>query len=296
MFIVFEGLDGCGKTTQAKLLAEFLAERGDAVILTAEPTKGDIGEYIREILSSKKIVDPITLALLFTADRREHLMNEIEPALKAGKIVISERYFYSTICYQAAQGVNWEWLVSINEFARKPDVSIFLDSPVERSIEKIKEKIQRERIKRDEKLKELRDVENRLKERIADLKLTANKLSNHRLTEKKLINGLGRGVVTPNGRVARYLMNELMSIEAKKNKLNKDKEEVEKEYKKIHSKYLKFKEFERPTTLEANNEDYGMFLMDVKENYLKLDMVRVDADGTIDEVSSRINKAVERVL
>lgn len=123
-----EGLDGCGKTTQAKLLSDwFKKEKGREVFLTAEPTQGEIGKFIRKILSGSHEVDPKTLALLFTADRYEHLKNEVLPALKEGKVVISERYYYSTIAYQLAQGVEKNFLLEINKFARKPDVTIFLD-------------------------------------------------------------------------------------------------------------------------------------------------------------------------
>jgi dTMP kinase len=134
MFIVLEGIDGCGKTTQAKLLADWLQSQGKKVLLTAEPTKGRIGLFLREILSGKTIVDPMTLALLFTADRYEHLISEIEPALKENAIVVSERYYHSTICYQAAQGVQWSWLVELNRFARRPDFTFLLDVPPKDSI------------------------------------------------------------------------------------------------------------------------------------------------------------------
>jgi len=136
MFIVFEGIDGCGKSTQARLLAEWLEKEGHCVLLTAEPTRGRIGLFIREILSGKEKVDPKTLALLFTADRYEHLMNEIAPALSAGNFVVSERYYHSTIAYQSAQGVDSEWLFELNCFALKPDVTFFLDVKPEEAMER----------------------------------------------------------------------------------------------------------------------------------------------------------------
>jgi dTMP kinase len=132
--VVIEGIDGCGKSTQAKLLADWLQARGKRVLLTAEPTKGRIGLFLREILSGKTAVDPKTLALLFTADRYEHLAKEIEPALKRNTVVVSERYYHSTICYQAAQGVSWNWLVDLNNFARKPDYTFLLDVPPKQSV------------------------------------------------------------------------------------------------------------------------------------------------------------------
>jgi len=127
MFIVFEGIDGCGKSTQAKLVADWLQAGGRKVLLTAEPTKGRIGRFLREVLSGKESVDPKTLSLLFTADRYEHIKSEVEPAIKNNVVVVSERYYHSTICYQAAQGVPWNWLLEINRFAIKPDYTFLLD-------------------------------------------------------------------------------------------------------------------------------------------------------------------------
>lgn len=127
MFIVFEGIDGCGKSTQARMLAEWLESRGLPVLLTAEPTKTKLGGLIREILSGREEIDPNALALLFTGDRYEHLATEILPALGEGKIVICERYYYSTIAYQVAQGVDRPWIFEMNKYATNPDLVIFID-------------------------------------------------------------------------------------------------------------------------------------------------------------------------
>ena len=138
MFIVLEGIDGCGKTTQAKLLERWLKEKGYDVILTAEPTKGKIGGFIRDILAGNRNTDARTLALLFTADRYEHIRNTIKPALNEGKIVISERYYHSTITYQEAQGVERRWLLEINKFAIKPDIIIIIDVEPKLGVERTK--------------------------------------------------------------------------------------------------------------------------------------------------------------
>ena len=93
MFIVFEGLDGSGSSTHSKLLTEKLQSEGCAVFHTKEPTdKGPTGTTIREVLQHKYTVSPEALQLLFCADRAEHLVREIDPALKNGEIVISDRY------------------------------------------------------------------------------------------------------------------------------------------------------------------------------------------------------------
>lgn len=154
MFIVVEGIDGCGKTTQAKLLADWLQATGRDVLLTAEPTRGRIGRFLREVLSGKTAIDPRTLALLFTADRYEHLNSEIEPALRNNRIVVSERYYHSTICYQAAQGIPWKWLIDLNKFARKPDYTFLVDVPPRESV---KRKTLREIFEEEEFLEKVRD-------------------------------------------------------------------------------------------------------------------------------------------
>ena len=140
MFIVLEGIDGCGKTTHAKLLTDWLKTRKHDVVLTAEPTNSKIGLFIREVLKGVETVDPMTLTLLFTADRYQHLKDFVEPNLKAKKIIICERYYHSTIAYQNSQGVDWNWIFELNKFARKPDLTILMDIDPKKSIGRKKAK------------------------------------------------------------------------------------------------------------------------------------------------------------
>src|SRR3989344_7229082 len=133
-FIVLEGVDGCGKTTHAKLLAQWLATNGHKVLHTKEPSHGPIGVLLRQYL--KKENDPLIDALLFTADRAEHLEKEIRPSLEKGEIVVCERYFYSTIAYQVGQGLDKNWLKDLNAFALKPDLTILLDLNPEVSVKR----------------------------------------------------------------------------------------------------------------------------------------------------------------
>ena len=126
-FICIEGLDGCGKTTQAKLLAKKLGKSHNAVY-TAEPSRGKIGTYIRNsYLYGEKRLSSVIEALLFAADRIEHIETEVLPTLKQGKLVISDRYVYSSLAYQGAVGLSLEWIEKINEHALKPDFAVFID-------------------------------------------------------------------------------------------------------------------------------------------------------------------------
>ncbi len=121
-FIVLEGPDGSGTTTQSKLLAEKFRSMGKEVILTAEPTDSAIGKFIREQLKLKTIPSASALQLLFCADRAAHIETVIKPALEAGKIVISDRYVISTLVYGEALGLDPDWLLRVNTPFLEPDI------------------------------------------------------------------------------------------------------------------------------------------------------------------------------
>jgi dTMP kinase len=133
-FIVIEGMDGCGKSTHAKLLSTWLKSQGHDVVLTGEPSHGKIGRLLRVYLKEETL--PIVDALLFIADRAEHLEKTVKPALDAGKVVICERYYYSTLAYQAAQGIDRGWLMELNAFALEPDLVTLLDLTPEQAYQR----------------------------------------------------------------------------------------------------------------------------------------------------------------
>ncbi|WP_297535846.1 dTMP kinase [Thermococcus sp.] len=145
-FIVLEGIDGAGKSTQAKLLKVWFEERGYEVVLTKEPTDTAFGRLIRRLVltgGKEGIIDGAKIsheaeALLFAADRAEHVDKLIKPSLEAGKIVISDRYFYSSLAYQWARGLDLEWLIDLNRFAVRPDLVVLLDLPVKESMKRLR--------------------------------------------------------------------------------------------------------------------------------------------------------------
>ena len=140
-FICIEGLDGCGKTTQTKILVRELRKRGYEAVYTAEPSRGKIGKFIkRYCLHGEKRVSSIVEALLFAADRYEHVENEIAPALKIGKIVVSDRYVYSSLAYQGAAGLSLDWIRKINQHALTPNLAIYIDVEPETVIQRLKPK------------------------------------------------------------------------------------------------------------------------------------------------------------
>lgn len=140
-FICVEGLDGCGKTTQTKLLVRRLRRKRYDAIYTAEPSRGKIGKFIkRHCLHGEKRVSSIIEALLFAADRFEHVEDVIVPAIRKGKIVVSDRYVYSSLAYQGAAGLDLEWIEKVNEHAIHPDLAFFIDVKPEIVVKRLKPK------------------------------------------------------------------------------------------------------------------------------------------------------------
>jgi dTMP kinase len=127
LFIVFEGIDGTGKTTQLHLLAEKLRQRGYAVVSTREPTEGVYGQKIRELFVDRGAASPERELELFIADREQHVRETIEPALADGCIVICDRYYLSTVAYQGANGIDPESILAKNKDFPVPDLAIILE-------------------------------------------------------------------------------------------------------------------------------------------------------------------------
>jgi len=160
-FICIEGLDKSGKTSQSILLVEALNKRGFDAVYTTEPSNGEIGKFIRKnILHRKERVPAVVEALLFAADRVDHTEREIRPMLKEGKIVISDRYIYSSLAYQGATGLDIDWIKEVNKYAVEPDLAIYLDVPVEIIAQRCKRK--RSVMERPDIQEKVRDVYLRL--------------------------------------------------------------------------------------------------------------------------------------
>jgi len=141
-FIVLEGIDGAGTTTQTARLGERLRREGVSVKLTREPSDGPIGSLVRQVLTGRIVVPGgrapawTTMALLFAADRMDHVESEIEPFLAEGGVVVSDRYDASSLAYQSvSSGRGGEsavaWIRELNKHAPRPDLTIVLDLPSE---------------------------------------------------------------------------------------------------------------------------------------------------------------------
>ena len=137
--LVLEGIDGTGKTTLAAALARALEERGWRVLTTFEPTRGPYGRQIRRLAAEgREGVTPEQETELFIADRREHVSAVIAPALAAGRMVIMDRYYYSTMAYQGARGMDPAEIERRHQaFAPAPDLLVILDLPIEEARHRI---------------------------------------------------------------------------------------------------------------------------------------------------------------
>ncbi len=139
--ITIEGIDGIGKTTQARMLSEFLQSKGYDVVELREPTDSVWGKKIRDLTKHGRDASPKEECRWFLEDRKLDVSQNIIPALNSGKIIVMDRYYYSNMAYQGALGLDMERIRSENEkFAPRPDLVIILDAPPKTGLDRIKNK------------------------------------------------------------------------------------------------------------------------------------------------------------
>ncbi len=170
-FIVIEGIDGAGTSTQAGRLVDWLEQRGRRALLTAEPTRGPVGALLRQVMghrlvarlpdgSSRPMANDV-IALLFAADRLDHLQVEIEPWLATGAVVVSDRYYHSSLLYQSLDG-DLDWIRRLNAHARSPDVTYVLELPADQAAARRSNRSAAEMYERDALQRRLVDGYRRL--------------------------------------------------------------------------------------------------------------------------------------
>ncbi len=161
-FIVFEGIDGSGKSTHAALLKERLEKLGFTVYVTAEPSEGEAGKLLRRCLTGKSDLPEEAIAALFAADRVDHIKNSsfgILSHLEKGEIVLCDRYYFSSFAYNGSYSP-MDWVIELNAPARRllrPDLTIFLDIPPESFLSRIQNRSEKERYEKIEILKKVRE-------------------------------------------------------------------------------------------------------------------------------------------
>jgi dTMP kinase len=178
-FVVLEGIDGSGSTTQARKLVQTLNESGRYALFTCEPSDGPVGQLIRAVLEHRLLdqrgaarsMDWVSMALLFAADRAEHVQSTVRPALERGAVVVSDRYDLSSLAYQSVSGGSpagaLGWIRELNSRVPRPDLTIVLDVSAEVAAQRRRERAQ---------IDELFDVPE-LQRRLAEVYASAEELS-----------------------------------------------------------------------------------------------------------------------
>jgi dTMP kinase len=147
--IVIEGIDGSGSTTQSDMLMRWLARVGIPASFTSEPSKGPIGVVLRRHLGRQiELGGPEAEALAFAADRMDHVANEVVPTLARGETVVADRYYLSSLAYQALS-CDLGWLREVNRLALRPDLTVFLSVPVDVGVARFSGRATRERFEED---------------------------------------------------------------------------------------------------------------------------------------------------
>jgi dTMP kinase len=142
-FVVFEGLDGSGKTTQMARIQKRLTCMGINAVATCEPTDGPVGILIRQMLAGRIVTDPRTLAALFAADRTDHLVTPdtgVKALMEKGRTVLCDRYYFSSYAYHA-KDMDLEWVITLNAVNAqilKPDLTLFIDVAPNTCLERIR--------------------------------------------------------------------------------------------------------------------------------------------------------------
>ena len=172
VLVNLEGIDGCGKSTQSKLLREKLEEKGEKVLILKEPTKRPHGQKLWDVLHGKRKASNEEILELFVLDRKQHVEEKIQPALDDGTMVLMDRYYYSSMAYQVAGGIDVEEIRKKHVFAPKPDVVLIFDLPVSVALERVKGHSDADEFEKEEHLEKVReaylDLENDPLVRIVD--------------------------------------------------------------------------------------------------------------------------------
>lgn len=158
--IVFEGIDGAGKSTQAEKLMETLREKGFNAVYFREPSEGKWGREIKKKAAHPDSLSPEEELELFLKDRKENVKKNLKPALREKKIVILDRYYFSTIAYQGAKGIDQERIKRVNEgFVVEPDLVFFLDVDPQEGLDRIKNRRKKDKLfERAEYLVKVREI------------------------------------------------------------------------------------------------------------------------------------------
>ena len=158
VLVNLEGIDGCGKSTQSKLLLEKLEGEGEKVIILKEPTKRPHGQKLWDVLHGKRKATNEEIMELFVLDRIQHVEEKIQPALDDGTVILMDRYYYSSMAYQVAGGIDVEEIREKHVFAPKPNVVLIFDLPVSIALERVKGHSDADEFEKEEHLEKVREA------------------------------------------------------------------------------------------------------------------------------------------
>ena len=158
VLVNLEGIDGCGKSTQSKLLQGKLEGEGEKVIILKEPTKRPHGQKLWDMLHGKRKATNEEILELFVLDRKQHVEEKIQPALDSGAVVLMDRYYYSSMAYQVAGGIDVEEIREKHAFAPEPDVVLIFDLPVSVALERVKGHSDADEFEKEEHLEKVREA------------------------------------------------------------------------------------------------------------------------------------------
>ena len=158
MLIDLEGIDGCGKSTQTKLLQEKLEELGENTVILKEPTNGPHGQKLWDVLHGKRKATNEEILEFFILDRKQHVNEKIQPALDDSTIVLMDRYYYSSMAYQVAGGLDVEYIRNKHNFAPDPDIVLIFDLPVSTALERVRGHSEADEFEKEEHLEKVREA------------------------------------------------------------------------------------------------------------------------------------------
>ncbi len=158
MLVNLEGIDGCGKSTQSKLLKNKLEEIGDKVIILKEPTKRPHGQKLWDMLRGKRKATNEEILDLFVLDRTQHVEEKIQPALDDGTVVLMDRYYYSSMAYQVAGGIDVNVIRERHTFAPMPDIVLIFDLPVTVALERVRGHSEADEFEKEGHLEKVREA------------------------------------------------------------------------------------------------------------------------------------------
>ena len=164
MLIDLEGIDGCGKSTQCKLLKEKLESIGKNVLILKEPTNEPHGQKLWDVLHGKRKATNEEILEFFILDRKQHVEEKIQPALDQGTVVIMDRYYYSSMAYQVAGGLDVDYIRNKHHFAPTPNIVLIFDLPVSTALERVRGHSEADEFEKEEHLEKVREAYLNLKE------------------------------------------------------------------------------------------------------------------------------------